>query len=109
MSPATLVSCTLYERRKELGFDACLDYPLYVIGTGQPGRYSPRIVIADYRCHSMEEHWDELSPALRDISERFTVTVSVRYFAEGDWRGDLPLDDFDGFREAGCIPPQRMG
>lgn len=94
--------CILYEKREELGLDSCTDFPLYSIGKELP------IVIADYRCHSMEEHWDELSPALRDISERYRVTVYVRYFTEEDWRGDLPLDDFDRFREAECIPPQRM-
>lgn len=108
--------CTLYERRKELGFDACLDYPLYVdyplyaLGKERPGRYSHRMVVADYRCHSMEEHWDELSPALRELAERFNVTVYVRYFTEQDYGGDLPLDDFDRLREAGgVIPPQKMG
>ena len=97
-------SCTLYAKREELGLDSCMDFPLYNIGMGLP------IVVVDYRCHSVEENWDEIFPALRELSQKYSANVYVRYFTKEDYGGDLPLADFDRFRDAGgVIPPQRMG
>jgi hypothetical protein len=108
LSPDNL--CVVHSRKKELGLDGCLQFPVYYTSGFQRIGKDPLlgdIVIADFRCFSIEQNWESVRGRLTYLVSGFQVDVRVKYYIDGLYR-ILQLEDFINVQASGILPPQRL-
>ncbi len=103
--------CRLHGRKESIDMKACLSFPLYAQRrtVRRRGEFRPTyLVLADFRCHSVERQWPHLSEDLADLSERYRIPVMVKYAEDGHcW--ETSLGEFNALYAENRVPQQRLG
>ena len=104
--------CKLHGRKESLDMKPCLSFPLYAQRryVRRRGEFRPTyLVLADFRCHSVEQQWPHLCEDLADLAERYRLPVMVKYAEDGHcW--EVSLGEFNAlYRTEKAVPGQRLG